>query len=190
MNTNTTCHVTREELHQRKIDLRFYRRSDGLFEVTAELLDTKSHDFMLQLRDEPVLAGGPIHHMLLTLVVDQALEVKDISASMKTTPFSVCLGAQETLQGIIGLRIGAGWNKKVREILGGRASCTHLMELLGPMATTAFQGIAPQRLIDANKPENEHLRVGKVNTCYAYADDRDVVARLWPHLSKASASAD
>lgn len=174
--------ITREELHHRKIDLRFYRRSDGLYEVVAEMMDTKSHEFKLQLRDQPLPPQTPIHHMVMTLVVDEFLEVKDIHAQMKATPFGVCREAQNTLSGVIGLQIGPGWTKKIKDLLGGSASCTHLMELLGPMATTAFQGIAPKRLQAADRPENEHLRIGKVNSCYAYAEHREVIARLWPEL--------
>ena len=176
--------ITREELHQRKLDLRFYKRSDGLFEVVAQLTDTKSHAFKLLLRDEPLPPGTPIHHMVMTMVVDEYLEVKDIQAQMKATPFDVCLGAQHTLSGVIGLKIGPGWTKKIKSLLGGSASCTHLMELLGPMATTAFQGVAPQRMKAVDRPENEHLRVGKVNSCYAYAEHREVIAKLWPKLYK------
>ncbi|MCD8515980.1 MAG: hypothetical protein LRY56_02375 [Burkholderiaceae bacterium] len=50
------------------------------------------------------------------------------------------------------------------------------------MATTAFQGMAPKRLQDQDRPENEHMRVGKVNSCYAFAEHREVVAKLWPAL--------
>ena len=177
-----TDSITREELHHRKIDLRFYKRSDGLYEVVGKMMDTKSHPFKLQLRDEPLPAGTAIHLMVLTLVVDEYLTVKDIKAEMKATPFGVCLGAQNTLSGVIGLQIGPGWTKKIKDLLGGSASCTHLMELLGPMATTAFQGMAPQRLQAVDRPENEHMRVGKVNSCYAYAEHREVIAQLWPEL--------
>lgn len=41
---------------------------------------------------------------------------------MPATPFGVCAGAAETLGPLRGLRIGAGWNKRVRELLGGAAS--------------------------------------------------------------------
>ena len=174
--------ITREELHHRKIDLRFYSRSDGLYEVVAEMMDTKSHPFKLQLRDEPLPPQTPIHHMVMTMVVDEFLEVKNIKAEMKATPFGVCLEAQNTLSGVIGLKIGPGWTKKIKDLLGGSASCTHLMELLGPMATTAFQGMAPKRMQAVDRPENEHMRVGKVNSCYAYAEHREVIARLWPKL--------
>ena len=63
--------ITREELHHRQIDLRFYKRSDSLYEVVAQLTDTKSHAFKLQLRDEPVPPDTPIHHMIMTMVVDE-----------------------------------------------------------------------------------------------------------------------
>jgi hypothetical protein len=185
----TESSVTREELHRRSIDLRFYSRSDGLYEVVAHLSDTKTHPFHLQLRDTPIAAHTPIHDMIMTLVVDEDLVVKDIKAQMKATPFGVCLGAQRTLAGVIGLKIGPGWSRKIKDLLSGSASCTHLMELLGPIATTAFQGIAPKRLAEVNNPMNEQMRVVKVNSCYAYAEHRDVVAQLWPSLYKPTASA-
>ncbi len=48
--------------------------------------------------------------------------------------------------------------------------------------TTAFPGMAPKRMQAVNLPENEHMRVGKVNSCYAYAEHREVIAQLWPDL--------
>jgi len=62
-----------------------------------------------------------------------------------------------------------------------------MMELLGPMATTALQGVAPKRIEEIDRPENEHLRLAKVNSCFAYSDKREIVARLWPHLAKPGA---
>jgi hypothetical protein len=81
------------------------------------------------------------------------------------------------------LRIGAGWNKRVRELLGGAASCTHIVEMLGPMATTIYQGIAPQRLARMTQPGNDEHK-SKIDSCYAYGSQREVVARLWPDLRK------
>lgn len=173
-----------ELLHNRQIDLRFYRRKDGLFEVVGHLVDKKTNPFRRQLSDESLPAGEALHDMELRMVIDDNLTVHDIKATMNATPFGICLEAQSTLAPIKGLRIAAGWNKKVRELLGGAASCSHLMELLGPMATTALQGLAPKRIKDIEQPENEHLRQAKVNSCYAYAESRTVVARLWPHLHK------
>lgn len=177
-------HVQREELHHRRIDLRFYRRDDGLHEVEGRLVDTKRHAFRRQLTSEDTAPGTPLHDITVTLVIDAGMRVVDATARMRATPFAVCLGAQQTLAPLKGLQMGAGWNRKARELLKGAASCTHIVELLGPMATTAFQGLAPQRLAELNDPANEHLHRARLNSCFAYADHREVVAQLWPHLGR------
>jgi hypothetical protein len=126
----------------------------------------------------------PLHDITVLLVIADDLLVHDARATMHATPFSICQGAVDTLSPLKGLRIGSGWTRRVRELLGGRASCTHIMELMGPLATTAMQGLAPQRLARINDPDDESHRRSKVDSCYAYAAEREVVARLWPHLHR------
>ncbi len=175
--------VERKELHHRQLDLRFFERSDGLFEVEGRLLDRKTHPFRRLLQDSDAPPGTPLHDISVRLVLDESLLVHDASATLSASPFEVCRGAANTLAPLKGLRIGAGWNKRVRELLGGAASCTHIMEMLGPMATTAYQGLAPRRLARMSEPGNEaHLT--KIDSCYAYGRQREVVARLWPHLKR------
>jgi len=180
-----TDNVEREELHHRQIDLRFFKRSDGLFEVEGRLVDRKTHPFRRLLHDRDTPAGTPLHDIVVRLVLDDTLLVHDASAALSATPFDVCRGAANTLAPLQGLRIGAGWNKRVRELLGGAASCTHIVELLGPMATTAYQGIAPQRLARMTQEGSDEHRT-KIDSCYSYASHREVVAKLWPALRKRS----
>jgi hypothetical protein len=174
-----TDKVARTELHHRQIDLRFFERPDGLFEVEGRLLDRKTHPFRRVLHDRDTPAGTPLHDILVRLVIDESLQVQDASAIFSASPFGICHGAANTLAPLIGLRIGAGWNKRVRELLGGAASCTHIMEILGPMATTVFQGLAPRRLGSMTQTGSDALK-SKIDSCYAYGKDREVVARLWP----------
>jgi len=82
-----------------------------------------------------VAPGEPIHDMSIRLVVDDDLNVIDIVASTDASPFDICPEATQTLQSMKGLRIGAGWSKAIRERLAGRKGCTHLNELLTPLAT-------------------------------------------------------
>jgi hypothetical protein len=175
-----TDNVARKELHHRQIDLRFFERADGLFEVEGHLVDRKTQPFRRMLQESDTPPGTPLHDIVVRLVVDENFLVHDASAGFAASPFDVCRGAANTLAPLKGLRIGAGWNKRVRELLGGAASCTHIMELLGPMATTVFQGLAPQRL--ARMQEGSDEQKGKVDSCYAYGSNREVVARLWPNL--------
>jgi len=177
----------REAVHTRQIDLRFYARDDGLCEVEGALLDTKSHPFLRQLAAQEMPPGTPLHDIVVTLVIDEAMRVHDARAQMRATPFDVCAGAARTLAPLVGLSMGSGWNRRVRELLGGKASCTHIVELLGPMATTAYQGLAPRRLAAINDPANEAQRKAKVDSCHAYAAEGPVVAQLWPHLHRRQA---
>ncbi|WP_326534340.1 DUF2889 domain-containing protein [Pseudorhodoferax sp.] len=182
--------MDREEMHHRQIDLRFYRRGDGLYEVVGRLVDTKRQPFRRQLAQADTPPGTPIHDIAVHLVVDDALLVHEAFASMDTTPFTVCRGATGTLAPLVGLSMRKGWNRQVRELLGGSASCTHIMELLGPMATTAYQGLAPKRLAQINLPGSEAQRQAKVDSCYAYAAEREVVGQLWPHLHRSATAPD
>ena len=80
---------------------------------------------------------------------------------------------------MVGERIAHGWTSKVKERLGGKASCTHLMEMLIPLATAAYQTLTSTRL---KRPESVDAngRPRKIDSCYAYASDREIVHRLWP----------
>lgn len=181
--------MQREELHHRRIDLRFYKRSDGLYEVLGRLVDTKSHAFRRQLAQADTPPHTPVHDIAVHLVIDDAMLVHEAFAAMHATPFEVCPQATQALALLRGLSLRKGWNRQVRELLGGAVSCTHIVELLGPMATTAFQGLAPLRLEEINRPGSDAQRRAKVDSCYAYGAEREVVTRLWPHLSRPAADA-
>ncbi len=176
----STDAVTREELHHRSVDMRFYRRSDGLFEVEGCLIDTKTHPFrrLLAPADDP--PGHRLHDITVRLVLDAGLQVVAAEATMASTPFDICPRAASALQAVVGLSIGKGWNRRVRELLGGVKSCTHIVELLGPMATTALQGIAPLRSVTTDDPEQDARRRFRVDSCHTFAADSEVVLRLLP----------
>src|SRR5579885_361328 len=170
--------VARDELHLRRIDLRGYARHDGLYDIEARMTDTKTTE--LTLGDERrVPAGNPIHDMWVRLVVDEDLNVLDIVAATDASPFRVCPEATATLQSMKGVRIGAGWSLALRQRLSGRQGCTHLTELLMPLATVAFQTLAQVRQRKPT-PVDASGKPRKIDSCYAYASDREVVQHRWP----------
>jgi hypothetical protein len=175
--------IERKELHHRQIDLRFYERFDGLYEVEGRLVDRKTHPFRRLLQDQDSPPGTPLHDIVVRLVVDADMTVRDASAGYGASPFELCHGAANTLAPLKGLRMGSGWNKRVRELLGGAASCTHIVEILGPMATTVFQGLAPLRIAAQMQGDGDAFK-SRIDSCYAYGRDREVVARLWPKLRR------
>lgn len=179
---------SREELHWRQIDMRAFRRKDGLYEVEGRLTDRKPHHF------EPWSGGGrsvpanePIHDMGVRILFDEGLLVLDIATFSDAYPYDVCQSGGESLQGLKGLRMTGGWGKEVRERVGAERSCTHLRELLVPLATVAYQALGqvyrerPLRLDATGRPV-------KINSCFAYADSGPLVQRLWPQFYRPSGS--
>ncbi len=164
--------VTREELHFRKIECQGFRRSDGLWDVEGRLVDTKTYAVVVGDRGN-VPIGDPIHDMSLRLTLDSNYLIRDAAATMTQTPYTICPGALTAMRELIGLRICAGWLAEVRKRLTRQECCTHLFELLGPIATTAFQTLSVVRGKPTDNP-------GKINSCYAYSADRALVKLSWP----------
>lgn len=170
--------LPRDELHARHIAMRGYRRADGLYDIEAHLVDTKNTPLSVNggRRVEP---GQPIHDMAIRVTVNDQLEVMDVAATIEAAPHRPCAAAADTLECLKGFRIGAGWTRAVRQQLSGAQGCTHLMELLSPLATVAFQTlfeVRNAREANIRGPDKPH----KIDSCFAYASDREVVHRLWP----------
>ena len=169
----------RREVHHRDIDMRVYAREDDRYDVEAHLVDRKPFAYLRFSVPEPAPAGHALHDLWIRLTVDVEYVVRQIEASSDVTPFAVCKEAETTLSALVGERITRGWSSCVKERLRGAASCTHLMEMLIPIGTTALQGInalRTERKVSMNANGVPH----KIDSCYAYGQEREVVMRLWP----------
>lgn len=171
--------AARREIHHRDIDMRAYAREDGLYDVEARLVDTKTFAFERLGNPEPIPPGQSLHDIKVRLTVDEDYVVRAIEASSDVTPYSVCREAEATLQVLVGERIARGWSALVKERLRGAASCTHLMEMLIPLATTAMQGIRGLKPKHARRTGPGDVPA-QIDSCYAYGSEREVVQRLWP----------
>jgi hypothetical protein len=169
----------REKLHTRSIVLEGYRREDGLYDIEARLVDTKTYAFANEDRGE-ITPGEPLHSMLMRLTVDEDLLVHACEANTEFGPYAMCPAITPNFAKLAGLRIGPGWNRKVKEVVGGVKGCTHLVELLGPMATVAFQTLT---VVRKKRPADPSRPPAQLNTCHAYAADGPLVARRWPAYS-------
>lgn len=175
--------VLREEIHCRQLDFRGYRRADGLFEVSAQLTDRKPHDFTPPGGSRTVPAHAPIHDLGVRLVFDEDMVVRKVSTFINAHPYAQCPGGGDTLQSLVGLRIGPGWNSEVRKRLPSCDTCTHLREILAPLATAAWQTMTVQRrhLLDARDSNGKPV---KIDSCYAYGASRELVQHLWPDFHR------
>lgn len=172
---------SRELLHTRRIEMNGYRRSDGLYEVEGRLIDTKPHDFIPRSGGEPVAGGRAIHDISLCLVYDSAMIVRAARSETRAAPYRDCPAAGLAIQALVGLSMNKGWNTAARKALAPAERCTHMVELLGPLATTAFQSLSAPRA-SLPEPVDEHGRPLKIGSCYAYGASRELVQRHWPEF--------
>lgn len=172
--------------HTRHVTCQGFEREDGLWDIEGHITDAKSRPF--RVSDERDVAEGEfLHEMWLRLTIDDRLTVLAVEAVTDHSPHHICPSITPAFQKLVGLSIAKGWNQAVRERLGGTAGCTHLVELLGPMATTAFQTLA-HRVFGktvAGGPGSEAKRThppALVNSCHAWSASGALVKKVMPQF--------
>ena len=169
--------VARELSHTRRIVLHGYQRADGLFDVEAQLTDTKPYGFANDDRGF-IAAGEPLHGMSMRMTVNEDMVIMGFEAATDYSPYAICPQVAPNFAKLVGIRIGRGFVRAAAERVGGTHGCTHLRELLQQMATVAFQTLYP---VLAKRARPSGLsEPGLLDTCYAYRSDGPVVERRWP----------
>ena len=168
--------VAREKLHQRNITVNGFLRADGLFDIDAELTDHKTYSFPSDFRGE-VTPEQPVHHMHVRITIDNDLVIQSAEAVTLAGPYEICPVANDVFADLTGLQIGPGWRRRMMGAIGGRHGCTHITELMGPVATIAYQTRygeeARQRREKGPTSDKETQRANAAlrNSCVGYADD-------------------
>ncbi|WP_339777926.1 DUF2889 domain-containing protein [uncultured Thalassospira sp.] len=179
----------REHIHTRKITCTGYRRADGLWDIEGHITDVKTYGFANYDRGE-IPAGVPIHQMWLRITVGNDMVITDAEAVTDHAPFAACGEIAPNYKKLVGLKIGTGLKRQIRERVGGIHGCTHLTELMGPVATTAFQTIFPIRAREAAEKQQRQEQEGMatprkrenplVNSCHGWRSDGAAVKRIAP----------
>jgi hypothetical protein len=161
--------------HTRRIELNGYEREDGLWDIEAHLVDTKAYEFRNHFRG-PLTPGEPIHDLWLRLTVDDGFTIRAVEACTDYAPFPSCPEVAPNYQALVGMRIGSGWTDQVRQKMGLTGGCTHLFELLRPLATVAIQTIMPLRKRDPEPGKRPRL----LDTCYGWRAEGEAIREVHP----------
>jgi len=174
----------RKHLHTRDIRCRGFERDDGLWDIEAEIVDTKTYSFDNADRGG-VAAGEPVHNMRVRLTLDNDLMVLKAEASTDAAPYTICGDINQAFASLEGAVIAPGWRREVIKRMGGVKGCVHLSDLVvGPMAVTAHQTVLTAR--EKRKKANPGKEPPQLNTCHAYATGSHIVKRIWPDFYKES----
>jgi hypothetical protein len=172
----------RKLLHTRTVTCQGFERGDGLWEIDGWMTDVKTYSFPNRDRGE-VPVGEPLHGMGLRITFDDRMLIHDAVAVTDFSPFRICPNITPAFKGLVGMRMTPGFTKAVKDKFGGVQGCVHLMELLGPIATTAFQTIAGKRFAKITG-ERKELKVKPplIDTCHAWAADGPIVQHEMPQF--------
>ena len=174
--TSLSPAVPREAVHKRQINCNGFVRADGLYDIEAELTDHKTYDFPSDFRGT-VTPDLAVHHMVLRITIDRDRVIQHAEAITITGPYAICPTANAVFDNLVGLQIGPGWRRKVQAAIGGRHGCTHITELLGPVATMAYQTLYGEEARQKRQSgtlsdqDKQASRSQLANSCVGYADD-------------------
>ena len=160
--------VPRAFSHDRSLELKAYEREDGLWDIEGHITDHKFEDY--DMLDSVRAWDEPMHDMWLRLTIDVNFVVKAVEVVMDAGAHTPCPNVIPNYDRLVGLKMGRGWNREIREILGGIRGCTHLNEMLAQMATTAMQSLFE---VVGNVGEKSgggrYLSPDLHNSCHAYS---------------------
>jgi hypothetical protein len=171
--------AARKLAHTRIIDCKGYERDDGLWDIEGHLTDVKAYTWRNRADSKDVAAGEATHDMYLRITIDIDMRIHDAVAVTDAGPFAPCGDITPKFAALKGHRIRRGWLKELRHAIGGPQGCTHHWELLGRVATVAYQTTHLARRAIPRKP-GEIPQI--FNTCHMYAPSSPEVERRWPDL--------
>jgi len=170
----------RKKIHNRSVHCEGFLREDGLWDIEGHLKDTKTYSFESDHRGH-IAAGSAIHDMTIRLTLDDSLNIIDVTTLMNSHPYNICPEIIPNFKRLIGLSIGRGFRKNVYSKVGGTKGCTHLVELLFPIATTAFQTIYSYKI---NKNQYKKTKTSNapslINSCHSWSENNEIIKKYFP----------
>jgi hypothetical protein len=176
--------VEREKLHHRRYDFEGFRRSDGLWDIEGRITDCKTYGFDNAHRGK-IEAGEALHDMSVRVTMDDQMTIREVVASIDAGPYGVCPAIAPNFAKLAGLSIAPGWRKELRKRVGGTAGCTHVVEMLGSLATVAYQTLYAAR---SRREGRQEVRASSrlIDSCHAFRRDGGIAASYWPELTAGS----
>lgn len=165
----------RRQIHLRRITCEAFEREDGLLDIEGLLIDTKPTPVHL-VTGKSIESGSAIHQMRVRITVNRDRWILAAKAISETHPHTECKDIEAAYQKLVGLRIEPGFTREVKRLFRGEAGCTHISELVPPMATTLFQVL----WADGRFASAEPLASSPVGACHGLRLDGHVVRTYFP----------
>ena len=166
----------KELVHNREISIRTYDLGDHCILIEGSLIDHRYRS--RHSGDQPM--SKPVHDMVFRLKVrGPGMIIEEAEAGMTHHPREDCPVVLPWIRKLEGLKIAAGFTKKVKETIGDTKGCAHLTSLVMAMGPAAVQGYWAAYGVEREKMSLEDEAVKNIiNTCYLWREDGPIIRRL------------
>jgi hypothetical protein len=123
----------------------------------------------------------PVDLMSFRLTLNDAMTIHHAISDMKAVPFQLYKQVPPRLENLIGVSINKGWMQKVKQRHSAIERCTHFLERLKVIATTAYQTIHPYRIKDSHGSKLIHPSI--VDQCQGFDLKGAVVKTYFPEFA-------
>ena len=176
----------RRSRHHRNITMQGYLRDDGLWDIEGHLTDHKAIDFGDHYGNIRK-AGDFIHDMWLRLTVNDQRVIQAVEVAMDATPFPTCVDVRHSLDALVGEQVGKGWREVIRTKVARLSTCTHIAELLVPLASAMFQTMSMSKdrksYADDHATATPETRPFFLDGCYSWRSDGPIVQVMYPQFA-------
>jgi hypothetical protein len=171
--------------HTRAISIKAFARDDGLWDLDAQITDTKTRDS--NLASGTRASGSPIHDLSLRITIDTNMTIVDAEAVSDAVPYpGFCNTIGPEYKKLIGLNLLRQFRFGVNERLSGIKGCTHITELAHLLPTAAIQAFAGDVIDtrDGADDSNATEKPFQLDRCHALRVDGLAVAQYYPSWAK------
>jgi hypothetical protein len=177
-----TSSVDRKLAHTRVVTCHGFKREDELWDIEGRIVDTKPYRFANRDRGGWIEADEALHDISIRITINIDMEVIDAEAVIDSSPYNYCKSVVTMAKNLVGLKIAPGWTLKSKAAMGKSRGCTHLTELLGPVATTAIQTISSEVMERSEEVSDDRDQSTSlfINSCHSLSVDSPVVKEHWP----------
>ena len=171
--------------HTRAISIEAFARDDGLWDLDAQITDTKTRDSNLASGIRP--SGSPIHDLSLRITIDTHMTIVDAEGVSDAVPYpGFCNTIGPDYKKLIGLNLLRQFRFGVNERLGGIKGCTHITELAQLLPTAAIQAFAGDVIDTRDGADNTDFteKPFQLDRCHALRVDGLAVAQYYPRWAK------
>ncbi len=172
-----------DRVHTRTLEMSTFAVDDTHFLGTGRFRDVRLYPSR-GLLDKDIDAGT-LHDMTIRVLVrTPGLVIEDIEVSIDAAPYEDCRTLERSLDAVVGLSVARGFTNRVKAAAGGKAGCTHLVNLLTAMAPAILQGLwalQARRREDAPHARRKYAASSAEflkDSCHAWREDGPAFRRL------------